>query len=319
VLDWGPFAILRPLLTISATVSGLFAFAFNITAQIGVLLSWTVTIVLVPVLARFAHDKARLAAAALRALSTIMLVATMTSMGLAVVMIPLEELLWHGKWAASVPAVQALGFFYPFRVSYGLSAAMLMAEGRAKAYAMMTLVEGVGLTIACAVGAMVKEDAGQIAFYAGVWLMVSRVLVMIWKFSTLGVRGSEGALKVIDASMRPCMIGIVAAFGAEVVRRASSPGLWQGGGPHPTWLQHLVARLPASLQHTVEHGTLVLLAGGTFTLVFVLLARVGMPETLRDLLRACPARLRPLLARVLLLRAERLEGERNQGGGRDDA
>lgn len=306
VLDWGPFAILRPLLTISATVSGLFAFAFTITAQIGVLLSWTVTIVLVPALARFAHDKERLAQAALRALSAIMLVATGVSMGLGVVITPLEELLWHGKWKESVGAIMVLGLLYPFRVTYGLTAAMLMAEGRAKAYAMVTLFEGLGLTIACAVGALVKEDATTIAIFAGLWLLVSRVGVMIWKFSSLGVpalRGVRGALTVMQTTMKPWIIGLVATLLAEIVRRASTPGAWLTGGSSDTWLQHAVAHLPEKLRHTAEHGALVLITGAVFSLVFVVLARVAMPDTLRDLAGSMPARLRPVVRRVLFLPA----------------
>jgi len=92
-------------------VVGLVQFATVTTAQVGVLLSYSFQDVLFPALVHVKIGRARLRDALLRALSAIMLVGTAASLGLAVVMEPLERFLWHGKWASAVPAIQGFGVF----------------------------------------------------------------------------------------------------------------------------------------------------------------------------------------------------------------
>ncbi|HYF16163.1 MAG TPA: oligosaccharide flippase family protein [Phycisphaerales bacterium] len=294
-LDWGPFAVLRPLAKVSDTVNGTFYFAFSITAQVGVLLSHTVTVVLTPALARMNENPERQGKAALRGLRALMLLGAILSLGLAACIQPLEDLLWHGKWAAAVPAVMALGVFFPWRVTWGLTSALLMARGRFKAYALSSAFEGAGLIIACVIGALVEESAFAIALAAGIWLMVSRVYVTAWTFRPLGVslgRVLAATVPPWGAAIASAAAGWLVATRVLEVNAALAPRL------------HSIAAVRALGEHgprSVADLVEVAVAGGICTVVFAAIVRTMLAGALQDTIDVAPARLRPLARRLLAL------------------
>lgn len=296
LMDWGPFAVLRPVLRIAREQAGLFAFGFNIIAQVGVLLGATVTVVLVPALSRFAHDRERMAGAVGRCLRTVMLVGSAVTLGLCAVMEPLENLLWHGRWSAAVPAIMVLGAFYVWRVTFGVTSAVLMAMGRFRAYAILTLVEGLGVTLATACAALVREDATSIALGAGLWLLVSRMAVLVWLMRGLGV----GAQRTLGMCVPVWLLSVACAALAWYVERSL---------PTRELLVERWALVEASgtLSITIVSLVRCALAGGVFCLLFAGAVRLLQREALEDMASVAPVRVRPLLRRAMLLPA-RQEG-----------
>lgn len=283
-LDYGPF-LLRPIMNLSKHVNGVFFFSFQITAQIGALLGWTVILVLVPALTRLNGERERQIAAAIRALRALMLVASAASLGLAAVIAPLEDLLWRGKWSDAVAPVVILGLFFPWRVTFGLTSSLLMAQGRFKLYAWLTLLEGAGFTGACCVGALIEESPESLSLAGGIWLAVSRIVINIWLFRGMGV----SAWGVCRSMIPPWLTAIAAA--------ACGIGLDRLVGPS------LGASLPRLLSDVVRVGVI----GGAFGIVFLVLTRVFLGDALRDALAVTPRRVRPIAARLMGVRPESVE------------
>jgi O-antigen/teichoic acid export membrane protein len=283
--DYGPFLILSPIMHVPDDVNGVFFFAFMITGQVGVLLGWSVILVLVPVLTRLNNEPERQTGAAIRALRTLMLVASIACLGLASVMAPLEGVLWRGKWGAAVAPVVIMGLFFPWRVTFGLTSSLMMAQGRFKRYAWLTLVEGVGFTLACGLGALVEQSAIAIAWAGGAWLCGSRVVLNIWLFRDLGV----SPWGVCKATLPPWLVAIVAAACGIAADR------WLGAP--------LSGGLPTRWGDLVR----VAIAGGVCGVTFLMLTRAFLGAALRDALAVTPARVRPLAARLVGIRPESIE------------
>lgn len=120
LIDRGPYLVMQPVLIWGGTsvrvATGTtrdFFWAYGMTGQIGVLLSYNMQLVLTPVLARFKDDLVRMANSTLRAMSGLMMVGSLASLGLAVVMDPMEKLIFDGKWASATPAVGVFGSLSP--------------------------------------------------------------------------------------------------------------------------------------------------------------------------------------------------------------
>jgi PST family polysaccharide transporter len=109
---------------------GQYTFAYELTAQIAILLAGNAQAVLFPVLARLAAEPERLREALARAFGVLTLSAAAPAVLLAVLAAPLELLAWHGKWAATVPAMQIFALTIPFRLLSMLAYACLAAQAR---------------------------------------------------------------------------------------------------------------------------------------------------------------------------------------------
>lgn len=284
-IDWAPFVVLMPLGLLSATQNGLFYFGYQITAQVGVMLGMSVLLVLMPALTRLNADPIRQGQAVMRSLRTLMLVASIASLGLAACMPALESLLWRGKWQDVVPATILLGIFFPWRITFGLTAALLMAQGRSKLYSMLTLFEGVGLTISCCVAALIEPTATSVALGAGLWLFISRAAICLWITKQLGLPRRKLAIAM---SSSWCMAILAGAAG------------W--AADHYT---NLRALLPQHIPIGSDATKLMLtdavrlgLAGSVTALVFLVLARLFLHEALRDVVLVAPVRLRSILGLI---------------------
>jgi len=290
-IDWAPFMVLLPLGLLSADENGLFYFGYSITAQVGVMLGVSVVMVLMPALTRLNDDPIRQGQAVLRSLRTLMLIASIASLGLAACMPALEGLLWHGKWAAVVPATIALGVFFSWRITFGLTSALLMAQGRFKLYAWLTLFEGVGLTLSCCLAALVKPDATTVSLGAGLWLFVSRAGICMWVTKQLGLPRRKLAVAM-------CSSWIIAII-------AGAAG----------WSADHFLNLRGSLPQHIPFGSDTIklaivdllrlsIAGGVTSLLFLVLARVFLHEALLDVVNVAPVRLRRIMAVVCGVRLE---------------
>jgi O-antigen/teichoic acid export membrane protein len=301
-VDWGPFLLLAALAALSKITtgplapyahlinlqdkqSGIFYFAFMITAQVGVLLSFNLMVVLTPALARMHDQPQRLAFASTRALRTLMMAGSIGSLGLASIMLPLEHLLWKGKWEQAVYAVVILGVFFPWRVTFGVCSSILQAQGRFRLYAVMTFIEGAGLTLATVAGALVHPVASTMAWWAGIWLLLSRLAVTIWVFRSIGV----APMDVLRATLPSWTFALLAA---AIPLALDTLVRWErvfSVGP--------LASLPSSVQDLFR----ILLLGSLCSLLFTLMVRVLLKSQLAEVLSVAPARLRRPMHRLLFM------------------
>ncbi len=296
-LDQGPYFVLGLLAT--ERITGQFFFAFQLTAQVGVLMSYAVQLVLAPVFVRLNDDPRRQGEAMVRALRAMMLSGAIACVSLSVTIKPLEGALWHGKWAVIVLPVMILGAAYPWRITFGLTTAILHAQGRFKLHAFLTAFEGLGLMAAVAVSALVSPtDLVMHSIVAGAWLLVGRLCVTLYfMIGLLGVpaRTTLGALA--PSWVLACLAGGAVlwadhlvnlnALCVSIVRPLAN--LIPAGRVH----DHVMASGP-----NVVHAAILGLVCGA---LFVALARLILQSHLRDTVGVVPARVRRAFTTLLLL------------------
>lgn len=286
-IDWGPYVVLGKLLT--QETMGYYFFAYQITAQVGTLLAFNLQMVLMPVLAKLNEHRERQGAAFVRVLRGLTLVGSFLCMGIASVMDPLEHLIWRGKWHEAVMAVVIFGIFYPWRVGFAVTCAAMMAQGRFKFYSMTAWFEGIILTIAAAVGAWIEPTATSVAWWTGGAVVITRLLVVAEVF-----RYSKIPMKLLPGAVFPGWLVSVAAGGVA----------WWAERHVPV-ADFMQGRLPVTMKPWIAvsliDGVRCALAGGTFVVIFTLLARLLLRSDLLEALSLVPAKLRGPCSRALLL------------------
>ncbi len=296
-LDQGPYFVLG-VLTFEK-ITGQFYFAFQLTAQVGVLMSYAVQLVLAPVFVRLNDDPKRQGEAMVRALRAMMLSGSIACISLSVTIEPLETALWHGKWAMVVLPVMILGVAYPWRITFGLTTAILHAQGRFKRHAFLTALEGAGLMAAIAISALVsKEDLVLHAIAAGAWLMVGRLGVTLYfMIRMLSVPARSTLAALVPSWALACLAGGAVIWADRKVnlggfcKAMTKPleGLIPAGRIH----DHVHASGP----HVVHAAILGLVCGA----VFMALARVILHAHVRDTVGVAPARVRRAFSTLLFL------------------
>lgn len=291
-MDYAPFLVLGRILGGDSDTIGYYSFAYGITAQVGVLLAFNSMLVLTPVLQRLAAEPVRQAHAALRSLRALMLAGCVGSMGLAAVFTPLEHLLFQGKFAESADALLLLGLFYPWRITVGVTTSLLNANGAFSRLTILTLIECAGLfAVSLAAGYLAPFAAG-IALWTGGWVMFIRMVSTIMVFRSLGASASTTL-----RAMLPAWIVCAASLGATLL-------LTRHLAVDAALLEWCTRLLPAPSPWAPRLADVVgiLVHGLLCASIMYLLVRSLLRGHLLELLAVCPARLRPILARLLLLR-----------------
>lgn len=330
LIDRGPYLVMTPTLTRlgitveqAKVINGVYFWAYEMTAQIGVLLSYNLQLVLTPVFSRLRDDLIRMREAAVRSLSGMMMVGSIASLGLGVVMDPLEKMIFNGKWAAATPAVMIFGAFFPFRILYGLTTAIMIARTHTRIWCLTSFAEGIAFTLAAVVAATVTAnhwvpfldcDADSMAWFTGGTLAIARIFVTLRTFKDMGIERRE----VLADMFWPWVLTILSAFVAWYADHELKIGLavqrtWVGdnvtvtivscGQPVSDWIVGRFASLGFSDNTT---GRLVevfrfLLIGSTCSLAFLAIARSAMPDVLREAVRVAPKPLARIADRVLKL------------------
>lgn len=301
-IDWGPYLVLGPILGASNPIIGYYFFAYQITAQIGMVLAFNSTVVLTPALQRLNNDTPRQAAAALRALRSLMLAGSVASLGLAAIMGPLEHLLWNGKYATSVGAIVILGALYPWRITFGLTSSLLTARGEFVRLAVISVAEAAVLMLAALCAGYIHPTAAGIACWTGGWMMLTRIVATIYIFARLGTPAGD-----VVRAIFPAWFTCVAGLGAALLLAAAT-------SPHAA-LTRLVAPLLASLDTpSLDTPSLadrlapkaanlveIIIYGTLCSVVMLGIARVALRPVVLDMLAVAPARLRVPLAKALRL------------------
>lgn len=329
LLDQGPYLVLQPSLRAlggmikgeADILQGNVYWAFQMTAQVGVLLSYNMQLVLAPVFQRLRDDPVRLRFSIIRTLGALMMLGSITSVSFGVMMDPLEKMIFQGKWEGATLAVAIYGLFFPFRILYGLTTAAQLGTGKAAQYFWTTLIEGLAFTFSAVIaGALVKTPAGA-AWWTGGTLAVSMIAVTLWVLKDLGISRREAIVEMCWPWILAVMAGGIGwvlddsmAIKTMIVREwiptgdiehplrvlvtiKDVGGVWGGLA---TWLQNegLNAGRAARLLELVRF----LIMGVTCSVSFLLAARVLMPEVLREVLRIAPGPFGRLGARALLIR-----------------
>ena len=277
MLDVAPFAMIGIFLEKDPV--GVYVFAYTWIAQVGTLLGFALQQVLFSALARLASDAERLRAAVIRAQHVQMLLGATASMGLAVVIGPMERIIWGGKWEAAVATVIILGLFFPFRVTYGLSTALMMAQGRFRELALLTAIEGIGVTGFGTLGAYLHRSPEGVAIWTGASLLVTRIACTWW------------AMRPIQLGIFPILRGMLPAW--VIAAAAAAAALWvESLLAAPGVLDARLAFIAsATLRKYAEPGILLCVSGGIFTLLMAIFSRMFLASSLREVAEALPGKL----------------------------
>jgi PST family polysaccharide transporter len=289
-LDQGSFAVLG--LMLNDAVLGVYYFAYQMLAQIGVLLSAGFQQILFPIMSRLADQPERQREAMKKSLHAVMMTGSFGCLLLAVLFDPLEKLVWHGKWADATPAIMILGLFFPWRVTFGVTTASVLARGRFKPLAFKTLFEGVGLMGAVAIGAHLDPTPSGIALFAGAWLMISRLTVIFFVLQAMGLN----ALTVVPAITPSWLMAIGAAASAFFLEQwLNLGGLLERELLDPGASQ--------TVRTVVRNVPRLVVIGATYVMLYTALLRLLMPRQLTQAVGVLPMRARLVLERALRLRS----------------
>ncbi len=214
----GDYTVLGKL--VPAGVVGSYYFAFQLSVHASMLAAANVNTVLMPTLVRVGSDLVRQSRATLRALAALSLIASPLSLGLTVVIDPLELLIWDGKWRSAVGAVQILGFMLPIRLSFMLATSSLKARGLFRRWAVLAVVQGLGLMATAGVTGSFTDSPTVIALVISLyWLIMSPVTlgVAIRRLATVGQIGSALAPAwLIACGCASVLLAIDSLFLAEL-------------------------------------------------------------------------------------------------------
>jgi O-antigen/teichoic acid export membrane protein len=240
--------------------------------QVGVLLSSNAFAVLMPALQRLRSEPARMADASARAAQMTAVAGCVLCLPLLAVFGPIEAVVWRGKWAETVLAVQVLSLLYPIMIMATVALAVLSAHDRSRAWAAMLLAIGVVGNLGALGAAWKYQSATAAAVGYGVGVVVVALI------STAMVYRSH-AIAFSRAFWPGLMIWLTCAAMCVAT-------LWFDQ-------QWLATRAPAPVR--------VVVLGAISGVGMLLVLRVLTPTALREGLTMVPGRLRQLAARALLL------------------
>lgn len=287
LLRQGDFLVLGFLL--DESVMGVYVFAYMIGEQVMSLLASNLQQVLMPTMAAFQHETKRHVASILRVSGALSMVAAGFAGGIAVTIDPLQQIIWQGKWAGAVPAVQALALCFALRLLVTVQESALSSTGRFRTQFLAMLAQGLGMAaVAFAGGVLSPDNPGLIAAGVGLYFVVGVTGVAAWSLRTAGVP----PVHFLMAVLRPwgmltslALVFIVADLWLGNTLHHSGIGPWNQGQQTPADnIQRLLA------------------VGLAYSVSAVVLVRVALPGTLRDMLSVAPSAVSRLVGPVLRIR-----------------
>lgn len=272
LFNFGDYLVAGYLLTYSTV--GLYFFAFNLIAQTGVLFAANLQTALLPSLSRIGDEPMRFAAAIYRALRIQSLI-TAPAFGLiAVVIDPITRSIWLDKWAAAIPAMQALALLYPLRMTVGVTPAALKARGAFKTEALLTLAEGFAVMAAAAVASIYFGTVLSLTLAVGAIVPVTRFIIC-----AIAVGPSPGRWKKLAITLLPPWF-LCSAIAIAVIAIHNN--------------------YPAEPDRLSQAVRLIILAA-SYTLITTIAIRLTEKSRLTELLSLFPNKLRSPAQAALLL------------------
>lgn len=263
-------------LLISKDLVGLYFFGYQLTIQFTWLLALNLRHVFFPILSQLANQPARQAAAISRTLRMLMLVMAPTNMILAVTIGPLEELIWHQKWAGAVPLMQIFAIVSPILIFSDVVSAALASRGQFRLGGFLTCLEGVWLLFSAwlAVQFAGTENITLIAL----WIFGLQVVFLL----------IESALILRTFNIRP--LAFVMSFLPQWTVGLGAAGLTAIVGHY----------LPVEMLPIVQ----VLILATIYLVAFSLLAMGLLRSDLKELATVAPRPLANVLKKFFCLRLD---------------
>lgn len=214
----GAYFILAKI--VSNDVVGTYFFAFQLVTLLGVLLTNSSYQVLLAAFSRINSDPPRLRSAVLRAIGAIALVGSITSLLVAVVFHPMEQILWHGKWDGASAPVLILAVVWPTTAFVNVLYAAQAASGRFKTWGSLAFITAAVSIAGCALGALLGGSASTAAIGYGVGNVVVALITARYSLPSLGIR----VRTALSRALRPWAIttgsALVASFLSQRVHNA---------------------------------------------------------------------------------------------------
>jgi O-antigen/teichoic acid export membrane protein len=252
----------------SADTTGIFFFAFQIVLQIEAVIGINLQELLFPALVRLNAEPQRQQAAILRSLGALMFIAAPAGVAIALLFAPLEQMLWHGKWAAAVLPVQILALLMGARILYVVPNAVLQARGRFKRLSFMLALVGLASMVAAAVGAL-SDDPTRVSLWVGGSLGVACLTFCIVALQLVGV-GIGSFVAEIAPPWGVAVLGGLVVWGAD-----------------------------RAVLHALPAPARFLSLGVSYAVLFWCGARLALPHQIDEVVQFVPARLRGPISRVL--------------------
>jgi|GEM_PF-4276415 len=292
LLRQGDYLVLGFLL--DERIMGVYVFAYMIGDQVMSLLASNLQQVLMPTMSAFQHDARRHVASVLRVSGALTLVAAGFAGAIAVTFDPLQEIIWQGKWADTVPAVHALALCFALRLLVTVQESALTSTGRFRTQFIALLCQGVGMAATAFVGGLLfPGNPGMIAACVGMYFVIGVTGVAAWSLRTAGVP----VVRFLTAVLRPWGLLTTLALAVILVDQLVTNGLTRSA---------LASDTPTG-DGTIRAIQRLLFSGIVYCLAAAALARVVLPDTLRSILAIAPNRIATPLGKLLRLRAAETE------------
>lgn len=259
-------------LFVAKEVVGVYYFAFQLVAQVGMLLGNNLNQVLFPAFSRIAGEAERKREAVVKVLRQVTLLASPACLGLAAVAGPLVRLIWQNKWDGAVTPIMIIGFVFPMNIILSVPLSVQQARGDFRGWALSLVgLSGVALGSA-AWAAWATGTAEGITFWSGVATAGASLAYTAWC-----LRGSGVAVRRTLGAIAPGWgLSCAAAAGAVALDRA------------------LLSGAPALVR--------CIAAGCVFSGAFGLLVRGVVPSHLAEALSLLPRSVREPARAMLRLR-----------------
>lgn len=297
LVEWGTSAAVgffRP-----EAVVGVYYFAFSLAVQTVLLLSVNAQWVLLPALTRMQGQPERQAAAIYTATRALLLTASGLCLLFAVVTDSVLTIIWHGKWEVAVLPTQIFCIFFPMRMTYGLTLAIMQAKGQFKRWAVTSVIEASILCSAAGLGAWFAPGAEWAALAVGIAMVFNRSWITGMVLSDTGI----GPRQRIAAQFPAWGLALLAASVVWAID-LSAIG-YQGWQGVQSWI---VANAgfgsPAAerrwgpvLMEVLRAGLL----GTLFCVLYAVLIRVVLPGAVAEAVSHVPRRLRGVATRLAFI------------------
>jgi O-antigen/teichoic acid export membrane protein len=282
-MNYGAYFLIGKL--VQRETVGVYFFAFQMVLQVGILLSNNLYQVLFPAFARIADDIERCRAALLRSIDIVALATTWLSVILVPLFSPIENLIWHGKWAASNASVQILSLCYPASAMLSSVMAVQSARGEFRQWGLMTLGLSVGSVLAASAGAYWGHTSDAIALCSGMFTMLGA-----FGYSLVALRPFRiGALSLMKCLLPAWLVGLAAALASLLVEDLASRAGWVA------WKYYAI--YPAPFHAFVQIALITLF----FSLFYFFGIRLVRPVYLRQTIELLPKSFGSHVSRLLLL------------------
>ncbi|WP_117196272.1 oligosaccharide flippase family protein [Rhizobium terrae] len=160
---------------------GQYYFGFMLAANVGILLSLSISQTLMPIFSKIKDDNDRLKRAFLRASEIVNFFSSIICIGFVALVPEVVRFLWQGKWDASIFVAVAMGATFPMRVLASMAAVVLEAQGRWVQRTVLLLYDAVGIMAFAAIGVMWDSITGAavaVAAHRGITGLVSFPIAM---------------------------------------------------------------------------------------------------------------------------------------------